>query len=181
MLVRAGSVAVLAMTASLLAVPDVQAFGRRKAGCSSNCTPVSTSYSSFSACEETTAGCGTAYVTKEVTCYRMETRTRQVPVTVLKMVPRTEEYTYTVMVPHTVMQKQTVTEYQQEMKPETYQCTVMQMVCTPEQRTVTRYQMVQKPEEYTYTVMQPETVIEKRNVTRYQTVQKPEEYTYTVM
>ena len=139
-----------------------EACGRRHG--SSSCAPACESSCGSSACGGSacaSSACEAApcaapapqYEERKVTRYKAVMSERDVTQAVTKMVQKQENFTYTVMVPHTVAEKRKVTEYN----------------------------TVQEQQPYTYTVMVPRTVAEKRKVTEYNTVQEQQAYTYTVM
>ena len=111
-------------------------------------------------------------VERTVTCYRPEFRTREVPVTVYKCVPREEKYTYTETVPVTKAEKRTCTYYTTVTKEVPYAYQEKVAIMKPETRTQTFYATVTKEVPYNYSVCVPVSKPEKRAQTFYTTVTK---------
>src|SRR5260370_36048216 len=97
------------------------------------------------------ADCG--WTEKTVTCYRPEYRTRTVPHTVCKVVPREveERYTYTEMVRVVTPEKRSETYCTVETKEVPYRYTVCVPVWKPEKRTEALCRLVTRGVPYTYT------------------------------
>src|SRR5437870_8984010 len=124
--------------------------------------------------------CAPQYVERTVTCYRPEYRTREVPVTVYKLVPHEEKFTYIECVPVTRPEKRTETFCTTVTKQVPFTYTVCVPVSKPEKRVETYCTTVTKQVPYTYTVCVPVTRPEKRVETYCTTVTKQVPYTYTV-
>jgi len=143
----------LAAVAILGLLPDEsQAFGHRKRGgggcCESSCAPAPCG----DVCA-TQAPCAPVQpaapqmVEVTVTKYKAEWKERQVTENICKMVPRTENYTYTVLVPVTKQETRKVTVMQRQTKevdvtytvmvPKTYQETRTVQVCNYQTSMVT--------------------------------------------
>jgi len=112
-------------------VMPAQARGCKRGGC---CAPVD--------CAPAACGSEVSYVEQQVTAYRAECRTKEVEVTVNRLVSRVVE--------------------------EKYKYTENVLVSTPEKRSETVYVCQTKQVPYTYNVVVPVTVQETRNVTAYQ-------------
>ena len=126
------------------------------------------------------ADCG--WIEKTVTCYRPEYRTRTVPHTVCKVVPREveEKYTYTEMVRVVTPEKRTETYCTVVTKEVPYRYTVCVPVWKPEKRTETFCRLVSREVPYTYTECVPVWKPEKRTEAYCTTVTREVPYQYTV-
>src|SRR5438876_771565 len=173
------AVALLGAVAGGVATPlDAWAIGKRR---SNNCGVVAAGAipAGPDCCGGVVAAPPVTYTTQTVTRYRTEYQTRQVPVTRMVMVPKTESYTYNVSVPVTTTQRRTVTQYQPVTREVPYTYTENQVVTVPETRTVNVCQMVPKTETYTYVENQTVPGTEKRTITENQTVTTTEKRTIT--
>lgn len=132
---------------------DSQA-GHRRGGscCESDCAP---------ACESVAP----QYVERQVTRYKCVQTEREVQQVVSRLVPREEQFTYTVMVPVTTQEVRKQTCYKPVTREVDYTCNVLVPVTTNEKRTITECRMVRKEVEAQVTVMVPETVQQTRTVT----------------
>ncbi len=106
-------------------------------------------------------------VERTVTRYRPEYKEREVQVTVNKMFPREEKFTYFECVPETKPVKRMETVCRIVVKEVPYTYTVCVPVPVQEKRTMTCYTNVTKEVPYTCTVNVPVTTYEKRMETRY--------------
>ncbi|MBY0525385.1 MAG: hypothetical protein K2R98_18400 [Gemmataceae bacterium] len=123
----------------------------------------------------TKEACPIGWTEKTVTAYRVECKTRVVPVTANRVVQKVveEPYQYTELVPVTVAEKRAVTTYQCVTKQVPFTYTVQVPVVVPEKRIATTYQCVAREVPFTYSVKVPVVIPEKRTITTFVSV--PEE------
>src|SRR5437868_2296199 len=135
-------------------------------------------------CVDVTPGCCDCcdWVEKTVTCYRQEYRTRTVPHTVCKVVPREveERFQYTELVREVRPEKRTENYCTVVTKQVPYTYTECVPVWTPEKRTETYCVPVTRQVPCTYTECVPVWTPEKRTETYCTIVSKQVPYTYTV-
>ena len=113
--------------------------------------------------------CAVAWEEREVTCYRVETRTRNVEREVRRPVTKEVEvpYTWTELVSVSTPEKRTVQYCETITKEVPYTYMACVPVVTPEKRTVMTCKIVTKEVPYTYTVCIPVVTPEKRKVITY--------------
>jgi len=124
-----------------------------------------------SACCESVDCCAPAceapapqYVERQITRYKCVQTEREVQQVVSRMVPREEQFTYTVMVPVTTQETRQQTCYKPVTREVEYTCNVAVPVTTNEKRTITECRLVRKEVEAQVTVMVPKTVQQTRTV-----------------
>ena len=130
---------------AVVAIPS-QAGLLHRHGCDSGCG---------TCCEA--APCAVTYEEREVTLYKVETKTRVVEREVSRPVTKEIEvpYTWTELVSETHPEKRTVNYCETITKEVPYTYTVCTPVVTPEKRTVMTCKTVTKEVPYTYTVCTP--------------------------
>jgi len=145
--------ALTAIVAAAVVADEASAFGkhRKSSSCASSCETAAPA-----------SDCGVTYVDQQVTCYKTETKTKDVEVTVMEQVSSEEKYKYMVCVPTT--QKQKVTMYEMKQKQESYTYTVSQWVDEKQKSMVTKYVPVTTKQAYTYYQCVPETQKQTRMV-----------------
>lgn len=154
--------------AAWLAVPQTATAGHgRRGGCgggmSGDCGGCATSYT-------------VSYVDKKVTCYKMETETKDVKVVVNEWVDSKEDYKYMECVP--VVTKQKVTMQEMRTKEEAYKYTAMEMTQVKQLVKVCEWKQVTKDVEVTTFDCVPVVTKQKRVVC--ETVCVPVQVTRTI-
>jgi len=122
--------------------------------------------------------CGPQYQQVQVTRYQQQWVEQEINEVVCRLVPKQENYSYTVQVPVMKAVKQMVTSYQTVQKEVAVPCTVMVPVTDNVKQVVTTYKHVPKEIEVPYTTYTHNTVARKVLQTTFQCV--PEQVTHQV-